>query len=272
MVIGRGSSWPALETRRAHASGDDRADPVRLAGAGGRHPRGRHDWRASTGTSCTSLSGARAGSPAITRRSCSSGCSRRTRPCSRASPRCSAPLGVVSEVVQKLVDKREIPHPGFAPRGGRRGRPRPRRGPGPGGGARALAAHAPLSSGSSAGASGRTCWSRDARRSSPRISGDAVPDERAFPEPTANLPQRRTDFRETPYPLSVPFARDPQPAGRGRAFVERRTAVQPSRAGVHPPRAVGRRALARGVEGERCEVVLDGRSDHVWLQRYDARA
>ncbi len=185
------------------------------------------------------------------------------------APLLRAALGAVSEVVQKLVDKREI-----------RTQDLPRaevaaavldRAVVPGRGA--LAAYGTSFLGFQRGSfeGERAPESGRAAVIPQDLSATPYPTSVPSPEPTANLPQRRTDFRETPYPLSVPFARDPNQ--RVAAVPSSNDAPPSSRrvqAFIPPGQWVGARLLR--VEGERCEVVLDGRSDHVWLQRDHVRA
>ncbi len=183
------------------------------------------------------------------------------------APLLRAALGAVSEVVQKLVDKREI-----------RTQDLPRaevaaavldRAVVPGRGA--LAAYGTSFLGFQRGSfegerapeSGRSAVVPQDFSSTP------YPTSVPAPEPAAHLPQRRTDFRETPYPLSVPFARDPHQRVAAVPSSDGPPSSRRVQAFVPPGQWVGARLVR--VEGERCEVVIDGRSDHVWLQRDHVR-
>lgn len=185
------------------------------------------------------------------------------------APLLRAALGAVSEVVQKLIDKREI-----------RSQDLPRaevaaavldRAVVPGRGALGVYGTSFLGFQRGSFEGERAPESGRAAVVPQDLSATPYPTSVPSPEPTAERrPVVRSDFRDTPYPLSVPFARDPNQRVAAVPSSDAPSSSRRVQAFIPPGQWVGARLVR--VEGERCEVVLDGRTDHVWLQRDHVRS
>lgn len=176
-----------------------------------------------------------------------------------------AALGAVSEIAQKLIDKHEIRsqdlsrHEVAAAVLDRAVVP----------GRAALAAYGCSFLGFQRGGFGDQERAPESGRPAlapADFAATPYPTSGPLPEPPSepNLPHRRVDFRETPYPLSMRFAqqRDQRvaaaPASDGVASVRRVHVYMPSGQWL-----AGR--LVR-TEGDRCEVAIDGLTEHAWVE------